>query len=125
MARAVLTRSAQAIAAYAATLAPLGLDAIALPVTRTGPASAEEQERLARALARLADFDAIVVASARGAHALLEAIGEPARLRAAGAPSVWAVGSATAWALAARGVIASTPAQADARGLAAAMLAAG
>lgn len=125
MVQAVLTRAPQAIAAYAAALAPLGLEVVALPVTRTAPAGTEEQDRLARAIARLGDYDAVVVASARGAHVLLDLVGDPARLTAAGAPAVWAVGKATAWALAAHGVMARTPAQADARGLAAAMLAAG
>ncbi len=125
MALAVLTRASQAIAAYAAALAPLGLEVVALPVTRTAPAGRDDQDRLARALARLDDYDAVVVASARAAHVLLDAVGGRTRLTAAGAPTVWAVGKATAWALAAQGVMASTPAQADARGLAAAMLAAG
>jgi uroporphyrinogen-III synthase len=123
--KAVLTRARPAIAAYAATLAPLGLAAVALPVTRTAPPAPEEEERLARAIARLPDYDAIVVASAHAAHALLEAVRDPARLGGADAPAVWAVGRATASALAERGVIARTPAEAHARGLVAAMLAAG
>ena len=120
----MLTRSPQAIAAYAAALAARGFVVVALPVTRTAPAAERDQERLARALARLDFYDAIVVASARAAQVLLDGVGDLARLRGANAPRLWAVGSATAWALAARGVMASTPPQADARGLATAMLAA-
>ena len=105
----MLTRSPQAIAAYAAALAARGFVVVALPVTRTAPAAERDQERLARALARLDFYDAIVVASARAAQVLLDGVGDLARLRGANAPRLWAVGSATAWALAARGVMASTP----------------
>ncbi len=125
MPTAVLTRARDASDGYVAALAALGLDVVALPVTRTAPATDDAQARLARAAGRLGDYDAVVVASARAAAALLDAIGDPRRLAAPGAPAVWAVGAATARALAEGGVVAAVPDQADARGLAAAMLRAG
>lgn len=120
----MLTRDEGAIEAYARALAPLGLDAIALPVTYLGPPAASERARLATAVAALEDYDAIVVASAHAAAALLEVVGED-RLAGADAPRLWAVGPATAAVLTGRGLAVSTPTDADARGLAAAMIAAG
>ena len=67
VAYAVITREADAAAPYAAALAALGLEAVALPVTSTAPAG--DPDELARALAR-GGHAAIVVASARGAAAL-------------------------------------------------------
>jgi uroporphyrinogen-III synthase len=116
VAHAVITREAGAAAPYAAALAPLGLDAIALPVTRTAPA--RDPGELARALA--GGHAAIVVASARAAAAL-----DAARGAAPGPlPEVWAVGPATARALAAAGIPARVPDGArDAETLARALLA--
>jgi uroporphyrinogen-III synthase len=120
MAYAVITREADAAAAYAAALAPLGLDAVALPVTATAPA--RDPGALARALAA-GGHAAIVIASARAAVALAAALGE-ARGGAA-LPEVWAVGPATARALAERGIACHAPAEArDAASLARALLAA-
>jgi uroporphyrinogen-III synthase len=95
VAYAVITREAEAAAPYAAALAPLGLEAIALPVTQT--AAARDPEELVQALAR-GGYAAIVVASARAAQAIQAARG------GAVLPEVWAVGPATARALAAAGI---------------------
>lgn len=90
MAFAVLTRDPASAAAYAAALAPLGLEVVAMPVTRH--AAAPDPQALARAL-DAGDYAAIVVASPRAAHELASA--------AAGRelPEVWAVGPATRRAL--------------------------
>jgi uroporphyrinogen-III synthase len=115
MPHAVITRDAEAAAAYAAALLPLGLDGVAMPVTRTAPPP--DPGELARAVGR-GGYAAIVVASARGAEALAAARGE------AGLPEVWAVGPATARALAAAGIVARVPAAArDAAALAEALIA--
>ncbi|MEO7736038.1 MAG: hypothetical protein ABIY55_34090, partial [Kofleriaceae bacterium] len=70
MAYAVITR--EVAAPYAAVLAPLGLEVVALPVTRVEPA--REPAVLARAIAQ-GGYAAIVVASARAAEALHAARG--------------------------------------------------
>ena len=115
MAYAVITRELDAAAPYAAALAALGLEALALPVTRTVPAG--DPGELARAVAS-GGHAAIVVASARAAAALAAARG------AAALPEVWAVGPATARALAAAGIAAQLPRGVrDARSLAGALLA--
>ena len=90
MAFAVLTRDPVSAAAYAAALAPLGLEVVAMPVT--APAPAADPQALARAL-DAGGFAAVVVASPRAAHELARA--------AAGRelPEVWAVGPATRRAL--------------------------
>ncbi len=90
MAKAVLTRDPASAAAYAAALAPLGLEIVAMPVTKHGPPA--DPQALARTLASGA-FDAAIVASPRAAHELAKA--------AAGRelPEVWAVGPATRRAL--------------------------
>ncbi len=85
MAYAVLTREADG--GYAEALAALGLEVVALPVTRTEPAP--DPDALVRALA--ARPDAILVASARAAEALVGLLDDVAAL--------WAVGPATAAAL--------------------------
>ena len=100
MAFAVITREAGAAAPYAAVLARLGLQGIALPVTRAAPA--HDPGELERALAH-GGYAAIVVASARAALALQAARGDAAL------PEVWAVGPATARALAAAGIPARVP----------------
>jgi uroporphyrinogen-III synthase len=102
MAYAVVTRDREGAAPYAAALAPLGLEVVAMPVTRTEPP--EDPEALARALAR-GGHAAIVCASARAAAALVAAAaartGDPAGAPAGDQPlpEVWAVGPATARAL--------------------------
>lgn len=103
MAYAVITRDPEAAAPYAAALAPLGLEAVAMPVTRTVPA--ETSGELASALAH-GGYAAVVVASARAAAAL------GAACAASALPEdceVWAVGPATARALAAAGIAAQVP----------------
>ena len=96
----MITREAEAAAPYVAALAPLGLEGLALPVTRMAPAL--DPGELVRALAH-GGYAAIVVASARAAQVLQAARG-PAPL-----PEVWAVGPATARALAAAGIPARVP----------------
>lgn len=114
---ALLTRDRQGAAPYAAALAPLGLDAVAMPVTRTEPP--DDPEALPHALIR-GGYAAILCASPRAAAALVEARG------AAALPLVWAVGPATARALAAAQIRAIAPDGArDGAGLARAMVAAG
>jgi uroporphyrinogen-III synthase len=130
VAYAVITRELDAAAPYVAALATLGLEAIALPVTCTAPAG--DPAELVRALAR-GGHAAIIVASARAAAALAAALGELEAERpgaAAPAPAtralaeVWAVGPATARALADAGIAARVPAGVrDAASLARAMLA--
>jgi len=100
VAYAVITREADAAAPYKAVLAPLGLEGIAMPVTRTAPA--RDPGELVRALAE-GGYAAIVVASARAAVALQAARGQGAL------PEVWAVGPATARALTSAGIPALVP----------------
>ncbi len=114
MATAVLTRDPVDAQAYASALAPLGLEVLAMPVTKI--VSAEDRDALARALDH-GDYAAIVVTSPRGAHELSRAVASLASVRtaspaglSAGAlgsmtrgpelPEVWAVGPATQRALA-------------------------
>lgn len=118
----MITREADAAAPYAAALAELGLEAVALPVTTTAPAG--DPDALVRALTQ-GGHAAIVVASARAAVALAAARHRagPAE-RDAGGSEVWAVGPATQRALAAAGIAARVPPGArDAASLARAMLA--
>ncbi|MGE0549966.1 MAG: uroporphyrinogen-III synthase [Kofleriaceae bacterium] len=114
MAFAVITRELEASAAYVTALEQLELSCVAMPVTRTAPA------RDPRALVRALDegnYAAIVVASPRAAAALT--IRGEAPL-----PEVWAVGPATARALAGSGIAAVQPAEAhDAASLAHVLLA--
>lgn len=108
---AVVTRDREGAAPYAAALAPLGLEVVAMPVTRTEPPA--DPHALARALAR-GGHAAIVCASARAASALVTAVaaigaraGEPSGDQAL--PEVWAVGPATARALEAGRIRAIVP----------------
>jgi uroporphyrinogen-III synthase len=115
MASAVLTRDPLDAAAYGVLLAPLGLDVVAMPVTRTHPPA--DPAALGRALAD-GRYDAIVVASPRAAHAL-------ARAAAGELPEVWAVGAATVRALDIEHVVAIAPDDVvDGAGLARALVAA-
>lgn len=115
MAYAVVTRELDATSAYATILAPLGLDVIAMPVTRTEPP--RDANALARALE--ATYAAIVIASARAAAALATARGSQSL------PEVWAVGPATLRALRDAGIAARmSDAASDGAALAHAMLAA-
>ena len=115
MAYAVVTRELDATSAYATILAPLGLDVIAMPVTRTEPP--RDANALVRALE--ATYAAIVVASARAAAALATARGSQTL------PEVWAVGPATLRALRDAGIAARmSDAASDGAALAHAMLAA-
>ncbi len=112
----MLTRDPADVAAYAAQLAPRGIEAIAMPVTRWAPAA--DPGALARALAT-GPFEAIVVLSARGAAAL-------ARVLARTTAPIWAVGPATLQALAGAELEAyHPPAVRDGAGLAHALVASG
>ncbi len=106
MAFAVLTRDEADAKSYAAHLAPLGLDVVAMPVTRTVPAT--DPGALARALDEHA-YAAILVASPRAAHELARAAqaATSARSTLPELPDIWAVGPATKRAL----DIAKLPAQ--------------
>jgi uroporphyrinogen-III synthase len=117
VATAVLTREAAAARPYGEALAPLGLAAIALPVTRTADVGAADQAALTEAVRQ--PWDGVLVASARAAAPLAAALaGAPLRAR------VIAVGAATAAALARHGIAAAT-ADGDGAAAAAALLAAG
>jgi uroporphyrinogen III methyltransferase/synthase len=98
MAVAVLTRDPFDAQPYAAALAPLGLSAVAMPVTK--PAPAADPDALAKAMER-GSFDIIMVASPRAAHELARAIAATMDARATlpDLPDVWAVGPATKRAL--------------------------
>jgi uroporphyrinogen-III synthase len=96
---AVITRALDANSPYVAALATLGLEVVAMPVTRTAPPA--DPAALPAAIAR-GGYLAIVVASARAAEALVVARG------ASQLPEVWAVGPATARALAEGGIEALT-----------------
>jgi uroporphyrinogen-III synthase len=95
MAYAVVTRDAEATDAYAPALVPLGLEAVAMPVTRTE--APEDAGALTRAI-ELGGHSAILVASPRAALALIAARGHASLF------DVWAVGPATARVLEAAGV---------------------
>lgn len=113
---AVVTREADGTRPYDAVFATHGLDAIAMPVTRSEPPA--DAGALARAIAA-GGYAAIVCASARAAHALAVARGHTAL------PEVWAIGPATERALAAAGIPAITPPEArDGATLARALVAA-
>lgn len=113
---AVVTRELDAHSGYIGALAALGLDTVAMPVTRTEPP--RDREALARALEH-GGHAAIVIASARAAAALALAIESGARQL----PEVWAVGPATKRALAAAGIRAQLPPSAhDGASLAQAMI---
>jgi uroporphyrinogen-III synthase len=115
MAHAVLTRDSDAVQPYAAALEPLGLEVVAMPLTRTAPPA--DPEALAAALA--GDHVAILCSSARAADALA-ASGRRTW------PRVWAVGPATARRLADAGIAAIVPPGArDGATLAAVMIAEG
>lgn len=98
MAVAVLTRDPVDAQGYASVLGPLGLDVVAMPVTRFS--SAPDPDALARALDRTG-YAAIVVASPRAAHELARATNHLAGARTTlpELPEIWAVGPATKRAL--------------------------
>jgi len=100
---AVFTREVDASSAYPAALAPLGLEVVAMPVTRTEPP--RDPGALARAL-EAGGHAAILVASPRAAAALLDAM---TIARRGDLPEVWAVGPATLRALTAGGISAQHP----------------
>ncbi len=84
MTYAVITRDAEATAPYAAALERLGLEAVAMPVTRS-----EAVECGLDRVLRERSYDAIALASARGAHALIEAWKAPPRTGARMVVSTW------------------------------------
>jgi uroporphyrinogen-III synthase len=98
MAFAVLTRDPVDAHAYVTVLAPLGLEVIAMPVTKT--VSAADSGALARALDD-GEYAAVIVASPRAAHELARAAGTTtnARTTLPELPEIWAVGPATKRAL--------------------------
>jgi uroporphyrinogen-III synthase len=117
VATAILTRDAAGARPYAEALAPLGLAAVALPVTTTADVEPADQAALTEAVRQ--PWDGVLVASARAAAPLAAALaGTPLRAR------VMAVGAATAAALARHGIAADT-AEGDGLTAAALLLAAG
>lgn len=102
MAYAVVTREPEQALPYAQALAPLGLEVIAMPVTRVE--APRDTRALSRALAGPAHRFA-VVASARAAQALVEALAT----HDGALPVVWAVGPATARVLELAGIPAIVP----------------
>lgn len=101
---AVFTREVDAGSAYVSALATLGLEVVAMPLTCTEPP--RDPGALARAL-EAGGHAAILIASARGAAALIEAV-NGARVHPS-IPEVWAVGPATLRALVAGGIHAIHP----------------
>jgi uroporphyrinogen-III synthase len=99
MAHAVLTRGS--IEDYARALASLGLDAVAMPVTRH--VAPPDPDALARSLAE--PFDVVFVASARAAARLIAAAATAKRHL----PAVWVVGRATQLVLESAGIAAHHP----------------
>ena len=95
---AVLTRDPVDAQPYAALLEPLGLEVIAMPVTK--PAPAADPDALTRAVSETS-YDAILVASPRAAHELARAVAASltARTTLPDLPEVWAVGPGTKRAL--------------------------
>jgi uroporphyrinogen-III synthase len=81
---AVITRDLEATAPYAEALAKLGFDTVAMPVT-TSEAIECGLDRVLRGR----QYDAIAIASARGARALVEAWNAPARTGARMVVSTW------------------------------------
>jgi len=114
---AVLTRDIDGARSYAEALARLGLDAVALPVTRA--VDADDADRLALAAAVAERWDGVLVASARAAAPLVRAL-DGRRLEA----RIAAVGPATAAELARHGIAAEVAAG-DGVAAAEALLAAG
>ena len=106
MALAVLTRDPVDAQPYAAQLAPLGFESVAMPVTK--PAPATDPDALVRAVSK-GSYDVIMVASPRAAHELARAVAASmgASVTMLDMPDVWAVGPATKRAL----DIAKLPAQ--------------
>ena len=82
---AIVTRDHAGAEPYAAALAPLGLEVIAMPVT--SHAAPRDPDAVRRAVIA-GGFTAVIVASVRAAAALVE-VGLPL-------PEVWAIGPATA-----------------------------
>lgn len=105
MATAVLTRDTADVPSYARVLEPLGLDVVAMPVTRTQ--SAGDPDALLRALGD-GVYSTIVVASARGAAELIRAHGRLVPPLEA-MPPIWAVGPATKRTLESAGLTAYVP----------------
>lgn len=122
---AVLTRDPEAAAPYAAALSALGLHMIAMPVTRTDPASDEDRAKLAALMAHVDRYDALLVASPRAAESVIAATGGDLTLLWKAATKVWAIGAATQAVLGRAGITAAVPTKADAAGLAEAVIASG
>lgn len=112
--RVVVTRDATRVAPLATRLAGQGGDVVAVAITRTEVAPPDAWADLVARVARIDDYDAVVVASANAADALARALGE-ARVRIARAI---AVGAATADALGRHGIAADVAARPDAIGVA-------
>jgi uroporphyrinogen-III synthase len=120
--RVVVTRDTARVAPLATRLASHGAEVVPLPVTRTEPPDVADWSALVEHVRRIADYDAVVVASSNAAEALVRAVRE-AHV-AIGRPVV-AVGPATGAALARRGLDVEIAARRDSEGVAEHVLARG
>lgn len=95
---AVITRDPVDAQAYTSILAPLGVDVVAMPVTKTAPPA--DPDALLQAFSATG-YDLVLVASPRAAHELARAVATSLTLRATlpDMPDIWAVGPATKRAL--------------------------
>ena len=118
----VVTRDEERARPVATRLAAHGLHVVALPLTRTEPATPQQWAAMVAQGQNADRYDWVVAPSANAAEALVRAVTEGGgRLRG----RVMAIGPATAAALAAHRIDAVTPARADAVGAADALLAVG
>jgi uroporphyrinogen-III synthase len=112
----VVTRDGERAAALATRLADQGADVVTLPVTRTVAVTPAEWAALLR-FVESGSHDAIIVASVTAAESLIRALAETSP-SGVGMLPVFAVGTATAEALAAAGILSELAARADAIGVA-------
>lgn len=118
----VVTRDEDRARPLATRLAAHGLRVMALPLTRTEPATAQQWAAMVSQGQNADRYDWVVAPSANAAEALVRAVAEGGgRLRG----RVMAIGPATAAALGAHGIDAVTPARADAVGAAEALVSVG
>ena len=108
--RVLVTRPERQAGGMAAALRALGAEVVAFPATRI-EAPSDGGAGLRAAVARLREFDWVVVSSANGVERVLAAADETGTRVEAGRPSWACVGPATASALAGHGIEASVIAE--------------